>query len=491
LTRAKHKHESLHKAFWKGELFERWKVAAVAVTAAIGLPFEGLRQLGVERVGHLPAARTIRRNLGLEGRPTESPHYYAHSVLCLELDAYLDRLDLTRFDKVAGEIKAIRGLAEMVRERSELLEGQAPSLPSPTASRIPDFTVSPARLRKILRSLPRRSPRPDPKSPIFPVNSPRFPATPHDLLQEEPYTLIIKDESYNPTGTHKDRWALEKLFKYREYLEGEERRVRSGRTPVILQPMSMISSGSAAYALQSLLRLYGLPPLRVVMDRSRSGRFASKLRGIGARVSLVNLDSGFLGSDEVKALTHNPDGFEITTRDVGTPGREFFYDWLACEILQLEPTHIFVPFGTGDLFTGLLEMIHQANLKSDMDPRLEGLSEENFPGIHAMGAVPKGAKTVMDKLYAYIRPTEDDVRKRMQELIDCGHLGRRTDIIPVEENFASEALKEAHKRDLNAEHSGIAGLALLRKLEREKKITLSEEHTVVVVNTGWLRIRPE
>ena len=50
----------------------------------------------------------------------------------------------------------------------------------------------------------------DPLRPEFPADDPKFPATPTYQINVPGFSDVwIKDESYNPTGTHKDRMAWE------------------------------------------------------------------------------------------------------------------------------------------------------------------------------------------------------------------------------------------------------------------------------------------
>lgn len=103
----------------------------------------------------------------------------------------------------------------------------------------------------------------DPLKPEFPSDDPKFPATPTVRISVPGFTNVwLKDESKNPTGTHKDRMAWEIIVTYRDFLLAKERGQITGDLPI----MSIISSGSAAFAIQTQLRHYGLPNLRVLVD---------------------------------------------------------------------------------------------------------------------------------------------------------------------------------------------------------------------------------
>lgn len=103
----------------------------------------------------------------------------------------------------------------------------------------------------------------DPLRPEFPPDKPKFPATPIFKIEVPGFENVwIKDESVNPTGTHKDRMAWEMVVTYRNFLLAKEQ----GQTKGPLPQFSIISSGSAAIAIQALFKKYRLPPLKVLVD---------------------------------------------------------------------------------------------------------------------------------------------------------------------------------------------------------------------------------
>jgi hypothetical protein len=307
------------------------------------------------------------------------------------------------------------------------------------------------------------------------------------VIHREPFILMIKDESWNPTGSHKDRWAREKLLQYRSEIEKALSDHGNRKAPVQLRSMSMISSGGAALALQTLLRLHGLPPLRVVMDDTRTDPLIiAKLKSIGAVVYPRDLDLEFLDATKVLDATENVGGLEITTRDIATPEHECFYDWLVCEILLLRPTYIFIPFGTGDLFANILALLAKEAAAKSRDKRLRELSPDDLRGIHILGATTDWPQTLMDKLYAKFRPTEADIDRKRTNLIATGIIGDRSAIIPIKDSWAVTAAKKARDENIRTELSGIAGLGLF--LSIQAYLPLTENDVVVVVNTGWMHV---
>ncbi len=248
----------------------------------------------------------------------------------------------------------------------------------------------------------------------------------------------------------------------------------------------MISSGSAAYALQTLLKEYDLPPLRVIVDQVRADPgVIARLRVMGAEVFPYDLDAEELDEDLVLEITNNPGGIDITTRNVVTPERHQFYDWLTYEILQVEPSHIFVPFGTGDLFTGIALLLEKECKSKVRDRRLLSLpSMDSLRGINVYGATTHEPNTRMDKLFAAFRPTQKDVENKVKNLKNEGILGRKSGIYTIPDKRAEEARQIAKREGIQSELSGMAGLGLF--IDKCDEFEIRTDEKVVVVNTGWM-----
>jgi cysteine synthase len=296
----------------------------------------------------------------------------------------------------------------------------------------------------------------------------------------------IKDESINFTGTHKDRWAYETIIRYRDE-EINEALKRNYALPdegiVQVRCPSMISSGSAALALQCQLRLRNLPNLRVLMDRTRTHQdVINHLETVGAIVVLDNLDEKELTSEDVLIKTHNVGGVDYTTRKLGDPFKYRFYDWLGYEIFNERPKHVFVPVGTGELFANILFLIKDEVEFTRNDPRLvHGI--ESITDVNLYGAKPLQEKTKrMLKLHAQFHPLRDEIEHEIKGVKANKILGSASGIFPVDETYIQEALAIAKKHNINTEESGVAGLALFLGMRRR----IPRDEKVLVVNTGWL-----
>ena len=75
-----------------------------------------------------------------------------------------------------------------------------------------------AKEEKVLKSIVVASEN-DPNNPEFPPENPKFPATPTYKIDVPGFSNVwLKDESQNPTGTHKDRLAWEMVVTYSQLL---------------------------------------------------------------------------------------------------------------------------------------------------------------------------------------------------------------------------------------------------------------------------------
>ncbi len=311
----------------------------------------------------------------------------------------------------------------------------------------------------------------DPEKPEFPPKpfyTPKFPASSTYPIRVPGFThVFLKDESTNPTGTHKDRMAWEVLIKAKRYH---------------IKEISLISSGSAAMAIQHFFNLYNATTvLKVLVDYKMSPEIKQHLTRMGCKVYETDLSQRPLTGKEIKELTENVHGIDITYREVLDRYNDNYYDWLSYEILNETPMHCFIPFGTGDLFINVLIIAEREfnNRIYKHDPRFYGdinvISRCNF-----IGATTHHANTRLDKLFSYHLPSLKDYNNYLASLIDNNRIGSSSAILDLEEEFIEEAIQLAVEQNITCEPSGIAGLALL--LQSRNDIPRGEK--ILIVNTG-------
>jgi hypothetical protein len=315
----------------------------------------------------------------------------------------------------------------------------------------------------------------DPSKPEFPPSDPRFPATPTYRIRIPWFPNVwLKDESHNPTGTHKDRMAWEIVVTYLRYLKSKQRGQFTGPLP----HMSIISSGSAATAIQTMLSKYHLPRLKVLLDFNVSRHIQEHLERIGCEVYVTDLSRKALSWKEILALTNNPDGIDITSDEALGPTTRF-YDWMSYEIINSSPDYCFVPFGSGQLYENILNINAIEVGSTRHDPRFSG-SVDTLRKCNFMGATTNNPKTKADKLYSHHLPFANFNEQWIRSYRYAQSCGDDTSVYIVKERYLEEAMKIAREQGISCEYSGIAGLGLMLQMADR----LPRDAKILIVNTG-------
>lgn len=330
----------------------------------------------------------------------------------------------------------------------------------------------------IYRSIPQGSDN-DPRRPEFPPEAPAFPATPVVRLEVPGFTNVwVKDESYNPTGTHKDRLAWEVVVFYRSILAA---RLRRGGRPTELPACSIISSGSAATALQTMFRRYALPSLRVLVDTTTPIVERDRLQNLGCLVYTTDLAARVLRADDILKLTENEGGVDLTSADALHPSIRF-YDWLAYEIVNESPEWCFMPYGTGNLFENVLNVAEQVVTSQVPDPRFQGNSVK-VGDCNFIGATTADAESQAVKLYAPHLPFATETDQWLRMFREAGFCGTHTGVRTFKEESLNQAIRLLQKAGIRAEASAAAGLACFLEMQAE----VASDEKVLIVATGRVR----
>ena len=319
----------------------------------------------------------------------------------------------------------------------------------------------------------------DPNKPEFPPDNPKFPATPTYKIKVPGFSNVwLKDESYNPTGTHKDRMAWEMVVTYRDFLLSKKR----GQVSNPLPQMSIISFGTAAIAIQTLFKEYNLPNLKVLIDSNLNSKIKSMMKSLGCEIYETDLGKKPFGWQEILRLTHNENGFDITSSEALDPTTRF-YDWLSYEVINNNPDYCFIPFGTGNLYENILNINKKEVNTKNHDPRFKG-KVEILRKCNFIGATTNNPKSKADKLYSPHLPFVhyDDQWIRLYRY--AGYCGPLSNVHLLKEDFLDEAINLAESQGINCEPSGIAGLAIL--LQMRNKIPKNEK--ILIVSTGKTKI---
>jgi hypothetical protein len=322
----------------------------------------------------------------------------------------------------------------------------------------------------------------DPLEPEFPPDNPHFPATDsYELATDEGRKIILKDESSNPTGTHKDRMAWEVVRYYQELIKAR----KNASIDFKLPQMSLIISGCAGIAIQSMLKRFNLPNLKVLIDHNLLESIKKALKFLGCEVYEINLSLKQLNSKEILEQTNNYHGIDLTDRAFLDPNRVKYYDWLSFEILNNDADYFFVPFGTGDLFNNLLSVTQRLTIGGlSAEPRFQRINKDiDFSQFCFFGATTNNPKSKMDKLYATYNPHGERVRRNLKSWVSIGACNPKSSVVNVSDEYVDLALEFARDHNIKTEASGIAGLALF--MQQEKDIPNTAK--VCVVNTGYTK----
>jgi len=320
----------------------------------------------------------------------------------------------------------------------------------------------------------------DPNQPEFPPDNPKFPATPTVQIQVPGFQNVwLKDESVNKySGTHKDRLAWEVVILYRDLLIAKQNKRFSGSLP----QFSIISSGSAAIAIGRMLKNYNLPKLKVLVDTHINQKIYEAIKNSHCEVFTTDLSKEELGPEKILKLTNNINGFDLTSNrgialDIGN------FDWMSFEIINESPDYVFVPFGSGFVFTKLMEVVKNVIRAPEHDKRYKGniatLSHCSF-----IGATTTNPNSLADKLYSPFLPFAQVSSDWIRFYKTAGYCGDQTGIHVVHEEFFEQAMKLVSEQNVSCEPSGIAGLALLLQMGD----SVPKDKKILIINTGKLKL---
>ncbi|TAL69731.1 MAG: PLP-dependent lyase/thiolase [Bacteroidetes bacterium] len=395
----------------------------------------------------------------------------------------------TEFDEIKKIIEELHDLLDFIRENQhkvyyEILLNKINSYDELT-SLLPKLTKphiisSSLELTYKRIKIPSTNNPAKPEFPPEPFYTPKFPASETRKLSIPGFSNVwLKDESTNPTGTHKDRMAWEVVIKYKSLIESLKYKNQDS-----LPQMSIISSGSAAIAIQHLFNLFKIPTrLKVLVDKNLNNGIKESIKQIGCELYITDLSERLLTSDDIKEITDNKNGIDITYREVLDPTHDNYYDWMSYEILREKPDYCFIPFGTGDLFINVLNIVKIEYFNSFVakhDPRffsdINSLKKCSF-----LGASTNLPNSRLDKLFSSFLPNLDSFKKyivEMKEEYDC--VGQMTGIYNVDESNVDRAIEIANSQKIKFEPSGMAGLALLLQM----KDSIPKSSKILLVNTG-------
>lgn len=316
----------------------------------------------------------------------------------------------------------------------------------------------------------------DPNNPEFPYDNPSYPATKTLKISYKGKDILIKDESSNPTGTHKDRMAWEVMIYYKRKLLS----LLNSENDILKIPnLSIISSGSSALAIQNLLNKFQLPPLKVLIKDGFSSDVYSKLKNAGCIIFKKDLTVKQLTTKDVLLLTENENGIDVSFRDAIDPAHLEYYDWLSYEILNQNPSVLIVPFGSGELFTNILNINRKECLLLKGDNRFTG-DVEKLKNCKFYGVTTLNPNSKYFKLCSYFFNCDvfNNEQMSMYKRLNVCHEDSK--VVSISDDYFEEALEMCKSFNLETEASSLAGFAYYIEMQHKFK----NEEKIIIVNTG-------
>ena len=324
--------------------------------------------------------------------------------------------------------------------------------------------------------------------PLFGENDPLrpewqpTPVVPFDLRPEGYGLVYIKDESdqkSNPTRTIKDRAAWELATLHRDYARSLQLKNRSltSISSLRVPRVTYITAGNMGRALANMFEKYHLPPIKLLVDASIPPERLARLQSLHADIYCTDLKNKVLVPEEIKRLTNNKHGIDLTSVIMIEP-QAVLYDWHVHEVFNENPDEIFVPYGSGRLFENYLT--HQMRNARARDPRFS-VSNGRVANLSILGAEPRKQDSIADKLTKSCNPF---VLLEDQDIAALGAFvftGKNTGVYKVAEENIEQAYHLLSKQ-CPTEPSGAAGLALY--LQRFEEGLINPQHKILVVNTG-------
>ncbi len=316
----------------------------------------------------------------------------------------------------------------------------------------------------------------NPLHPEFPPDDPKFPATPIKKLEIDGFSnVFVKDESVNPTGTHKDRMSWEIVCQYRNFLIAKKMGLEQNPLP----QFSIISSGNAAISLSYFLKKYKLPKPKILIDDETPKEIHDYLKKCYCKIYVIDLSKKSLNFKEILKLTENPSGFDITSNEALDP-HTIFYDWMSFEIINQTPDYIFVPFGTGSLYENICNIIKEELWKTEKnDPRLM-VDINKLRTCNIIGATVNLPNSKAYMLYSPHLPFTLFNEQWLGFYKKFGYIGKFSTVSLVSEESIEKAFDVLNSQGIRCEHSGAAGLAYFL----EHKDELSKNKKYLIINTG-------
>lgn len=246
--------------------------------------------------------------------------------------------------------------------------------------------------------------------------------------------------------------------------------------------MSIISSWSAANAIQQMLKLYNLPNLKVLLDYRIDSKILKSLENIGCEIYETDLSKKILNSEDILKLTDNIDGIDITSDDSLWP-YDIFYDWLSYDVVNQSADYVFVPYWTWHLFENITNVAVKESKNFFKDKRLR-IESDLIKRCNFLWATTNNPDTKADKLYSPHLPFVHFDKSWIKLAISKWYIWKKSNVYTVQEKNIDKAMQIAKDNKIDCEPSWIAWLWLMIQLEKD----IDKTKKILIINTWKTKI---
>ena len=310
--------------------------------------------------------------------------------------------------------------------------------------------------------------------------------------------LFIKDETYNPTHTFKDRLAFEMLSPIIERIKngGQIQRTTFGS---ISYGNTILSLGYYCKQLNELLgeevvSAVGFVPQKLYKktfgpDTSNEILEASELLDLvhqNCKLVNINLNEKIFREKDLEELARENDAcfenFVDVTEGLDRPAYVKIIIEAVENQMKAAPDYVIVPFGAGILCNEIIDYIDDHKLKTKVIPVSSGNPE-----------------TIATMLYGPIWVDTNDLFETGKGLTRHDSLDRKGRIrspyyvYHVHDWEIIRALKTLGEIGVSSEPSAASGFAILKRLKDISPEFNPDKHSVLVINTGnsFLNFKPD
>jgi threonine dehydratase len=301
--------------------------------------------------------------------------------------------------------------------------------------------------------------------------------------------LFLKDETKNPTFTFKDRLAYEMV---RPIAESVSANANFRKTT-----FGSISYGNTAFSMGYYTNFFNkaadetlvnavcfLPPSlkeKTYGPNTEGTRIAVEkiLKKIKEKCTIIEIDlkKQIYRSNDLERIARENgvvlDEFIDITEGLSRPAYVNIIIEAIEQQLKFAPDYVIVPFGAGILCNEIIDYVNDKKLKTKVIPVSSG--DPNTIAIMLYGPIWVDTESLLKKGSGWTRHEDIDKKGRKREPYLVHH------IADGEILSAMEILKQ---NNISAEASGASGFALLPRLKNIDPEFDSENHSVLVINTG-------